>query len=88
MPPDRKFPYRKSNAKLDKSNLGKVGRFFDDADVVKLLNEAVRRDGSISAFARRTDLNLTIVNKTVNGRRAVSGPLVNALGLRKVYTAE
>jgi hypothetical protein len=89
MPPDRKFPNHKSDAELPAENdLGKSGRFFDDADVIQLLSKAVRRDGSISAFARRTALNLTVVNKTLNGRRAVSGPLVKALGLRKVYTAE
>jgi hypothetical protein len=86
MPPD---PSRKSEAELlDKSNLGKIRRLFDDAGVVQLLREAVGRDGSISAFARRTGLNLTIVSATLNGRRAVSGPLVKALGLRKVYTAD
>jgi sugar/nucleoside kinase (ribokinase family) len=79
---------RRARLGASATTAGKVGRFFDDADVLQLLREAVDRDGSISAFARRTGLNLTIVNKTLNGRRAVSGPLVKGLGLRKVYTAE
>jgi hypothetical protein len=89
MPPGRNPRYRKSNSELlAGSDLGKNGRFFDDADVVQLLREAVDREGSISAFAKRAGLHRIAVNSILNGRRPVSQPLVKALGLRKVYVAE
>ena len=89
MSPGRKPRYRKSNSELlAGSNLGKNGRFFDDPDVVQLLREAVDREGSISAFAKRAGLHRVVVNSILNGRRPVSRPVVKALGLRKVYVAE
>jgi len=88
----RRFPppaHRKSNAELlASSSLGKNGRFFDGADVVELLREAVVREGDISAFAKRNGLHRADVNNTLNGRRPISRTLVKVLGLRKVYTAE
>jgi DNA-binding phage protein len=89
MPPGRNPRYRKSNSELlAGSYLGKNGRFFDDADVVQLLREAVDREGSISAFAKRAGLHRVAVNNILNGRRPVSQRLAKALGLRKVYVAE
>jgi len=89
-PSPRRFPpHRKSNAELLAiSNLGKNGRFFDGADVIELLREAVVREGSISAFAKRAGLHRADINNTLKGRRPVSRTLVKVLGLRKVYTAE
>ena len=89
MNPRRFPPHRKSNAELlASSNLGKNGRFFDGADVIELLREAVIREGSISAFAKRAGLHRADINNTLKGRRPVSRTLVEVLGLRKVYTAE
>jgi len=92
MPSPRRFPppaHRKSNAELlASSNLGKNGRFFDGADVIELLREAVIREGSISAFAKRAGLHRADINNTLKGRLPVSRTLVKVLGLRKVYTAE
>jgi hypothetical protein len=89
MPPAGESRYRKSNSELlAGSNLGKNGRFFDDADVVQLLREAVDREGSITAFAKRAGLHRVELNNILNGRRPVSRALVKALGLRKVYVAE
>jgi hypothetical protein len=83
MPPGRESAHRESTAELlAKSNLGKIGRFFDDADAVQLLSEAVRRDGSISA-------NRTIVNKTfewtTGSKRAACE---SSRTSKSVYTAE
>jgi hypothetical protein len=89
MPPARESRYRKSNSELlAGSNLGKNGRFFDDSDAVLLLREAVDREGSITAFAKRAGLHRVELNNILNGRRPVSRALVKALGLRKVYVAE
>ena len=89
MPPARESRYRKSNSELlAGTHLGKNGRFFDDADVVQLLREAVDREGSITAFAKRAGLHRVELNNILNGRRPVSRALVKALGLRKVYVAE
>jgi hypothetical protein len=89
MPPGQNPRYRKSNSELlAGSNHGKNGRFFDDADVVQLLREAVDREGSITAFAKRASLHRVVINSILNGRRPASRPLVKALGLRKVYVAE
>jgi hypothetical protein len=84
----RAKPAHRKSELVGRSDLGKIGRFFDDADVVQLLAEAVHRDGSISAFARRTGLSLTDANKILNERRPVTKALVKALGLRKVYAPE
>ena len=91
--PERTRPrpsaHRKSNAELlASSNLGKSGRFFDGADVIELLREAVVREGGISAFAKRAGLHRADINNTLKGRLPVSRTLVKVLGLRKVYTAE
>ena len=57
------------------SNLGKNGRFSDGADVIQLLREAVVREGSISAFAKRAGLHHADINNTLKGRRPVSRTL-------------
>jgi len=68
--PGRESAHRKSNAELlASSNLGKNGRFFDGADVIELLREAVVREGGISAFAKRAGLHRADINNTLKGRR-------------------
>jgi DNA-binding phage protein len=93
MTSSRRFPpqsaHRKSNAELlAPCNLGKNGRFFDGADFIELLRQAVVREGGISAFAKRAGLHRADIHNTLKGRRPVSRTLVKVLGLRKVYTAE
>jgi hypothetical protein len=75
-------------ALLEYSNVGTRGLFLDDKDVIQLLKSAIEREGSISAFARRYGLDRVLLNNILNGKRAVSRPLVEALGLRRVYTPE
>jgi hypothetical protein len=61
---------------------------LDDKDVRLLLRAAIEQEESISAFSRRHGLELSQLNKMLNGRRPVSRVVVKALGLRKVYVAE
>jgi hypothetical protein len=63
-------------------------RVLNDDDVVHLLKGAVEREGGQTAFANRRGIDRAMINMILNGKRPVSGPLVKALGLRKVYVAE
>jgi DNA-binding phage protein len=71
---------------LASGNVGNRALILDDKDVLRLLRAAIEREGSISAFARRHGLERSQLNYMLIGKRSVSGPLVKALGLRKVYT--
>jgi hypothetical protein len=75
-------------AVLQSSNIGTHARVLDDNGVIQLLKAAVEREGSISAFAARHCLGRTVLNNILNGKRPVSRPLVEALGLRWVYTPQ
>jgi hypothetical protein len=67
------------------NNVGSRAFVLDDYDVVLLLRAIIKREGSISAFAKRHGLERSQLNNMLNGKRAVSSPLVKALGLRRVY---
>jgi hypothetical protein len=73
---------------LASGNFGSHALILDDKDVRLLLRAAIEQGGSISAFSRRHGLELSQLNKMLNGRRPVSRAVVKALGLRKVYVAE
>jgi hypothetical protein len=70
---------------LASGNVGNRALILDDKDVLRLLKAAIEREGSISAFTRRHGLERGQLNYMLIGKRSVSGPLVKALGLRKVY---
>jgi hypothetical protein len=72
-------------ALLAGGNVGSHALILDDEDVVLLLKAAVEQEGTISAFARRHGLERSQLNSILNGKRPESSPLVNTLGLRKVY---
>lgn len=40
------------------------------------------------AFAKRHGINRTLLNEVANGKRQVSGSILKALGLRKVYALD
>jgi hypothetical protein len=73
---------------LASGNFGSHALILDDKDVRLLLRAITKREGSISAFSRRHGLELSQLNKMLNGHRPVSRVVVKALGLRKVYVAE
>jgi DNA-binding phage protein len=66
-------------------NLGSQLLVFNNDEVVQLLKVAVEREGNQGAFARRHGLERTGLNQTLNGKRPVTGAVLKALGLRKVY---
>ena len=87
MPGTTSITLKKEIAELLASgNVGNRALILDDKDVLRLLRAAIEREGSISAFARRHGLERSQLNYMLIGKRSVSGPLVKALGLRKVYT--
>jgi hypothetical protein len=59
-----------------------------DDEIVRLLRAAVEREGGQTAFARRHRLDRTRINRILNGKLEVHGPIAKVLGLRKVYIAE
>ena len=73
---------------LASSNVGSHALILDDNDVILLLKAAIERERSISAFAKRHGLERSFLSNVLNGKRPVSGPLVEALGLRKVYAPQ
>jgi hypothetical protein len=75
------------SALLAQRGLGSRMLVLDDKDIVLLLKAAIEQEGSISAFAKRHGIQRSYLSHVVNGKRPVSGPLVKALGLRKVYTS-
>ena len=74
------------SALLAQRDLGSRMLVLDDKDIVLLLKAAIEQEGSISAFAKRHGIQRSYLSHVLNGKRPVSGPLVEALGLRKVYT--
>jgi hypothetical protein len=73
---------------LTSRNVGNGALILEDKDVLLLLRAAIKHEGSISAFARRHRLERSHVTNMLNGKRPVSGLLVKAMGLRKVYTPD
>jgi DNA-binding phage protein len=87
----RKNSQRSADAKsadLLASNLGGRALVFDQNDVIRLLQAAVEREGSQSAFAKRCGVERSRLNRTLSGKLPVGDSVAKALGLRKVYVAE
>ena len=60
---------------------------LDKNDVLHLLREVVDRAGGQSAWARQTGVNRVLLNKVLRGKRPFSPKILQALKLKKVYTA-
>ena len=80
-------PGKIESAALFACREGRRAFILDDNCVVRLLRAAVKHHGGQTAFARLHGVAVSDVNEILNGRRAVSGPVAKALGLRKVYIA-
>lgn len=79
---------QQKSAGLLSSNSGRRAFAYNDEDVVRLLRAAVEREGGQTAFAKRHRLDRTRINRILNGKLEVHGPIAKVLGLRKVYIAE
>jgi DNA-binding phage protein len=87
----RKNSQRSADAKsadLLASGLGRRAQVFDQNDVIRLLQAAVEREGSQSAFAKRSGVGRIRLNRTLSGKLRVGDAIAKALGLRKVYVAD
>jgi predicted transcriptional regulator len=67
------------------SGLGTKALVFDEKDVVDLLRIAIEREGSQSAFARRSGVNRSYLNRVLTGKKPAYDTIAEALGLRRVY---
>ena len=60
-------------------------KMFELEDVVSLLREEVQRAGSQEAFAKKTGIHRTALNKVLNGARLPPSSIVDVLGLAPIY---
>jgi hypothetical protein len=61
---------------------------FEERDLVRLLRDAVEREGGKSAFSRRHSTNRSRLNRLLKGKGRAGDAIAKVLGLRKVYVAE
>jgi hypothetical protein len=61
---------------------------LNDDDVADLVKAAVKREGSLSAFAKHHGVDRTDLSAYLNGRRGMGASLAKALGLRRVWVVE
>ena len=65
-----------------------VQRLLNLNDVLRLLRSEVKRAGSQRAFARKADVNVSVVSKTLRGIVLPSEKILSALNLRVVYLSK
>jgi len=57
-------------------------------DIIRLLRSEVKRAGSQRAFARKADVNVSVVSKTLRRIVLPSEKILRALKLRTVYLSK
>jgi DNA-binding phage protein len=60
-------------------------QFLEIEDVMDLLRFEIEQAGGQSAWARRTDINRSTINKILNGQKPLTKTIVKALNLRMVF---
>ena len=65
----------------------RVTKLLDEKDVLRLLREDVDKAGGQSAWARQAGVNRVHLNKVLRGKRPLPRTILQALKLKKVYTA-
>jgi hypothetical protein len=65
-----------------------VQRLLNLNDVIRLLRSEVKRAGSQRAFAKKADVNVSVVSKTLRGIVLPSEKILSALNLRVVYLSK
>ena len=65
----------------------RVTKLLDEKDVLRLLREDVDKAGGQSAWARQTGVDRVHLNKVLRGKRPLTRTILQALKLKKVYTA-
>ena len=65
-----------------------VQRLLNINDVLRLLRSEIKRAGSQRAFAKKADVNVSVVSKTLRGLVLPSEKILTALKLRVVYLSK
>ena len=65
-----------------------VQRLLTLNDVIRLLRSEVKRAGSQRAFAKKANVNVSVVSKTLRGMVLPSEKILSALDLRVVYLSK
>ena len=65
-----------------------VQRLLNLNDVIRLLRSEVKRAGSQRAFAKKANVNVSVVSKTLRGMVLPSDKILSALDLRVVYLSK
>jgi DNA-binding phage protein len=60
-------------------------RLLDEKDVLDLLRSEVKRAGGQTLWARKADVDRTMLNKILSGRQAPTKKIIDLLNLRMVY---
>jgi hypothetical protein len=71
--------------RVDRGVEGFQMKILEPKDVVSLLHEEIERAGSQGAFAKKTGVHRTALNKVINGARSPSALMIDVLGLAQVY---
>jgi hypothetical protein len=62
--------------------------FLGLEDIVRLLQDRVKRAGSQAEWARRNDVNPADLSSTITGKRPPTKDVLRALKLKKVFAYE
>jgi hypothetical protein len=65
-----------------------VRRILGLKDVMQSLRSEIKRAGSQRAFARKADVNVSVVSKTLRGQVLPSEKILRALNLSVVYLSK
>jgi DNA-binding phage protein len=62
--------------------------FLELEDVMDLLRSEIKQAGGQSAWARRSGINRSTLNKTLNGQKPPTKTIFKALSLRLVFVPQ
>jgi DNA-binding phage protein len=62
-------------------------RYLDLKDVIRLLHSEVERAGGQAAWAKKTGIQRTTINKALNDQRSLTKKIIMALKLRMVFVS-
>ena len=63
-------------------------RVFELEDVIHLLRSEVKRAGGQAAWAKKTGINRSRLNRALNGHQPPSKTIIRALKLRAVFLSQ
>jgi DNA-binding phage protein len=63
-------------------------RFLELKDVIRLLRSVVERAGGQAAWAKKTGIQRTTINKALNDQGLLTKKIIRALKLRMVFVSK